>query len=144
MSLPRLLALLLLTLACAAPAAAQDASHVPTTWRLLDYIAVDYAGAISAGEVISDAEYAEMREFSISVHDKLEALPSNAAKPRLIASGQKLRAAIDSKAAPATVAQLARGLAADLLRAYPVALGPARAAQGKGPGDGGAPAGAES
>ena len=122
-----MLVLLLLTLVCAAPAAAQDASPAPTAWRLLDYIAVDYAGAVSGGKVVNEAEYAEMREFSASVHDKLEALPPSAAKPRLIASGQKLRAAIDSKAAPAAVAQLARGLAADLLRAYPVALGPTQA-----------------
>ncbi|HJU77344.1 MAG TPA: FTR1 family protein [Sphingomicrobium sp.] len=126
MSLPRLL-LLCLTLACAAPAAAQDSSQVPTVWRLLDYIAVDYSGAVSGGKIVNAAEYAEMREFSASVHNKLEALPQNAAKPQLIAADQRLRAAIDSKAAPARVAELARALASDLLRAYPVALGPAKA-----------------
>lgn len=126
MSLPRLL-LCLLALACAAPAAAQDASQVPTAWRLLDYIAVDYSGAVSGGKVVNQAEYAEMREFSASVHDKLEALPPNPAKPRLLSAGQSLRAAIDSKAASAKVAELARALASDLLRAYPVALGPGKA-----------------
>jgi high-affinity iron transporter len=127
MSLPRLLLLCLLTLACAAPASAQDASQVPTAWRLLDYIAVDYSGAVSGGKIVNAAEYAEMREFSASVHNKLEALPQNAAKPQLIAADQRLRAAIDSKAAAARVAELARALASDLLRAYPVALGPAKA-----------------
>ena len=126
MSLPRLL-LCLLALACAASAAAQDASQVPTAWRLLDYIAVDYSGAVSGGKVVNQAEYAEMREFSASVHDKLEALPPNPAKPRLLSAGQSLRAAIDSKAASAKVAELARALASDLLRAYPVALGPGKA-----------------
>lgn len=126
MSLPRLL-LCLLALACAAPAATQDASQVPTAWRLLDYIAVDYSGAVSGGKVVNQAEYAEMREFSASVHDKLEALPPNPAKPRLLSAGQSLRAAIDSKAASAKVAELARALASDLLRAYPVALGPGKA-----------------
>ena len=33
-------------------------------WQLLDYIAVDYAGAVSGGAVVSEAEYAEMIEFA--------------------------------------------------------------------------------
>jgi high-affinity iron transporter len=116
---------LLVALAAASPAAAVD-NPVQTSWRLLDYIAVDYPGAVSGGRVVSQSEYAEMREFSASVHEKLQALPAKPEKPRLMAADQRLRTAIETKADARTVAQLARGLGSDLLRAYPVALGPRR------------------
>ena len=103
------------------------ANPVETSWRLLDYIAVDYAGAVSGGRVKSAAEYAEMQEFSASVHDRLAALPSSPRKADLIRSEQRLRQAIDQKADAAEVARLARALGSDLLKAYPVALGPKKA-----------------
>ena len=40
-------------------ARAQDtAPSAEVAWRLLDYIAVDYPGAVSMGRIISEAEYA--------------------------------------------------------------------------------------
>ena len=41
-----------------------EGAEVRTTWRLLDYIAVDYSAAVSNGQVIDDFEYSEMVEFS--------------------------------------------------------------------------------
>ncbi|WP_247479101.1 hypothetical protein [Bradyrhizobium sp. CW9] len=32
-------------------------SDVETTWRLLDYIAIDYAGAVSQGQISSPSEF---------------------------------------------------------------------------------------
>ncbi|HEX8535726.1 MAG TPA: hypothetical protein VF662_16320, partial [Allosphingosinicella sp.] len=46
-----------------APASAAD-GDVQTTWRLLDYVAVDYSGAVSGGKIVNPAEYDEMLEFS--------------------------------------------------------------------------------
>ena len=34
-------------------------------WQLLDYLAVDYGGAVRDGKVISASEYAEMQEFCL-------------------------------------------------------------------------------
>src|SRR5215213_11200035 len=113
-SLRLLLGLIALALA-AAPASAA-AAPVQTTWRLLDYIAVDYSGAVSGGKVVSDAEFAEMREFSRSVQDQLAALPNKPARASLVTGGQRLRLAIDRKAPPSEVAELARGLASELVR----------------------------
>ena len=121
----RFLSLWVIMLFCwAAPAIAKDDS-VQTSWRLLDYIAVDYPGAVSdSGKVLSDPEYAEMREFSGSVRQNLNALPDKPAKRDLLAKSQQLGAAIDAKAPPQTIARLARSLGSDLLGAYPVPLGP--------------------
>jgi high-affinity iron transporter len=120
-------AILILTSVTAARVSAAPTEDVQTTWRLLDYIAVDYAGAVKGGQVISAAEYAEMREFSASVADKVNALPANPAKPGLITGGSVLQRAIASKASPEDVAGLSRSLGQQLLAAYPVPLGPKQA-----------------
>ena len=116
-----------LTLAMA-PAAAQSAASptegVQTAWRLLDYLAVDYGGAVAGGKVVSASEYAEMREFSASVHERIGALPAKSEKAQLLAGSARLQDAIERKAAPPEVARIARTLGGDLLRAYPVTMGP--------------------
>jgi len=122
---PLLYALLLL---CGAPAAAQSgAAEVQTTWRLLDYIAVDYAGAVSNGRVISQLEYDEMLEFSSSVEERMGKLPAGPARASLVDGSKALRSAIAAKAPPPAIDKQARALAADLLKAYPVPLAPAKA-----------------
>lgn len=110
------------------PAMAQDEGpSAAVAWRLLDYIAVDYPGAVSEGRIVSEAEYAEMREFSVSVRSRIDALPASSAKPQLLAEAGALVTAVDRRAEPAAVARQARSLAADLLKAYPVPLAPRQA-----------------
>jgi high-affinity iron transporter len=101
-----------------------DPATVQTAWRLLDYLAVDYGGAVADGKVKSPSEYAEMSEFSASVQTRLGTLSPSPAKAALITKADELKASIASKASPGAVAALAHGLAADLLAAYPVPLAP--------------------
>lgn len=112
-----------LTLLCAGPVWAKDAD-VQTTWRLLDYVAVDYGGAVSGGRVVSTSEFAEMNEFAGQIVSRLGQLPDKPAKAGLIRSANQLRASVAAKAEPSTVALQARSLAAALLAAYPVPLAP--------------------
>lgn len=120
----RLLAFLLACL-LSAPAAAQPAgAQVQTTWRLLDYVAVDYPEAVRGGRVVNELEYTEMRDFSTAVRQQIDALPTHAAKAGLARRAGELQQAIAARAEPPRIAELARSLAADLLRAYPVALAP--------------------
>ena len=120
--------LALTALAAALPArAATVADEVQTSWRLLDYIAVDYREAVSGGRIINPAEYQEMAEFSASVSERLAALPAGAARAALIADAKALQTAIAAKAEPALIAASARLIASRLLSAYPVPLAPARA-----------------
>lgn len=95
-----------------------------TIWRLLDYIAVDYAGAVSSGRVVNADEYAEMTEFSATVVRRLDQLPATGARATLVRDAVALRAAIVAKADPGAVAISARHLARGLLAAYPVPLAP--------------------
>src|ERR1043165_2473301 len=101
----------LLALIVASPAAAQQ-GDVQTSWRLLDYLAVDYPGAVQGGRVVSASEYKEMGEFAGSVGERIGALPQKPEKARLVAGAEALKAAIAGKAAPDDVARLAHGLAA--------------------------------
>ena len=101
-----------------------EGAEVRTTWRLLDYIAVDYSAAVSNGQVIDDFEYSEMVEFSSTVGEQVAALPDVSAKPGLIAMSVDLRQAIEKKAPVERVSRLARALGGSLLEAYPVPLAP--------------------
>lgn len=117
-------AFMMMTLATSARA---DDGDVQTAWRLLDYLAVDYGGAVSGGRVKSATEYAEMTEFASTVSTRLNALPPRPKRPALIAGAKRLEAVIARKGPERDVAVIARGLAADLLQTYPVPLAPAEA-----------------
>jgi high-affinity iron transporter len=110
----------------AAPAiAATPAEEVQTSWRLLDYIAVDYPEAVRDRKVVNAAEYQEMNEFSASVVERLAALPAKPARAGLLRDAEGLQQAIESKADKSDIAERARSLGSALLAAYPVPLAPA-------------------
>jgi high-affinity iron transporter len=72
-------------------AAKAETSDVETTWRLLDYIAVDYAGAVTHGAVTSPSEYAEQNEFAATVAEKLAALPPKPERQALLTEAARLQ-----------------------------------------------------
>ncbi|NUQ17371.1 MAG: c-type cytochrome, partial [Sphingomonas sp.] len=100
-------------------------SDVQTTWQMLNYMSVDYSGAVANGKVVSQSEYGEMREFAGSVRQQIAGLPPSAAKADLLAKADRFVAAVDRKESPAEIRSLADDLGNDLLKAYPVALAPA-------------------
>lgn len=125
----RIIKLVLTLLAMTASAGALAASPkeaVQTSWRLLDYVAVDYAGAVKDGRILSESEFAEMREFTATAESQIGGLPKSSAQPALAAQAAALRSKVEAKAPPPLVAQMARQLGAGLLRAYPVPLAPAQ------------------
>lgn len=109
--------------ALAAPASGQTAP-AQTIWRLLDYVAVDYPGAVAGGRVINKAEYVEMEEFSSSIQARISELPPHTARAELLRDAKGLKAAVTSKAEPSLIASSARQLGRKLLAAYPVPLAP--------------------
>ena len=113
----------LLLLVAAASANAQVAP-TQTIWRLLDYMAVDYGGAVAGGRVINPVEYKEMVEFAGSVRGRMAALPEGPTRAVLVRDADALGAAIAEKADPKVVGASAKRLAAALLAAYPVPLAP--------------------
>ncbi|TAJ81811.1 cytochrome c/FTR1 family iron permease [Reyranella sp.] len=122
----RAITLCVLLIASFIPASAirADNANVLTVWRLLDYMAIDYRDAVRDGEIINANEYAEMVEFAGTVKDKLDNVPPSSAKADLQKQASELQTAIGRKATPEVVATLARSLAADLIKAYPIPLAP--------------------
>ena len=120
--------LILLALAlCLSVTANAEEPDVRTTWRLLDYIAVDYASAVSDGRVADEFEYREMVEFSDVVARQVAAFPDTKDNQALIRRSDQLRALIANKEPAERVGRFARALAASLLTAYPVPLAPSQA-----------------
>ncbi|WP_449498736.1 FTR1 family protein [Brevundimonas sp.] len=115
---------LALTWAGQAQAQVPTASDAQVAWRLLDYVSVDYAGAVADGTVINPAEYGEMTEFAGQIRARIDGLPQTGAKAGLVRSATALEGRIRSRAAPDVVGAEAKALAGALLAAYPSPLAP--------------------
>jgi len=127
--MPRFLALMLACMLLALPlrgALAQDETAGRLV-HLLDYIGVDYGGAVVDGAVVSEAEYAEMQEFTASVVELMGGLPQKPGHDELAAQAAALRAAVDGKAPAAEVAGLAVQLKTRVGALYELRLAPQRA-----------------
>ncbi|HTO02830.1 MAG TPA: cytochrome c/FTR1 family iron permease [Opitutus sp.] len=120
----RSLVLCWLAFSLAATAARADTASVQVVWRLLDYIAVDYPGAVNNGAVISESEFAEMTEFATTARQRIAELPASSAQPDLQRRAEALQTLIADRASAKAVAAAALSLAADLIKAYPVPLVP--------------------
>lgn len=117
---------LLIGWAASLPVRAESPAANPRqAWQMLDYIAVDYPGAVQGGHIVAAGEYAEMQEFAGAVQKQLAGLAATPQQPALMAQADRLAAAVAAKADPAQVAALARGLADDLLASYPIGAVPA-------------------
>ena len=122
---PRWLVGLVLALFAIAPAhGATPEQQAQATWRLLDYIAVDYREAVEAGRIKNQLEYDEMQEFSATAVANLGSLPAKPERARLVAAGKALQSSIAAKSPPTRVAAQANDLGSKLLAAYPVPLVP--------------------
>ena len=110
---------LLVLLLSAAAAAAQTAdADVRQAWQLLDYIAVDYGGAVADGKVVSDGRIrgdARVLRHRARTHRRVAEHPQHAA---LLAQADGLIALVQRRADAAQVAQAAHALADGLLAAY--------------------------
>ena len=129
MRLPTSLTAFILFVVCcfSAPASVRaDTSPAQTAWRLLDYVSIDYGGAVADGRVVSAPEYAEMMEFGERIRTYVIALPPTPAQPSLVKQAEALQSAIGRKAPESEIAGLAKALASDLLAAYPMPLAPSK------------------
>jgi len=79
--------------AAQAQPAAQEVD-VRQLWQLIDYVAVDYGGAVSQGRVVSEGEYAEMREFTQNAEEQSHALPLSSSQQAIAAAVADLESAL--------------------------------------------------
>jgi len=106
----------------AEPPGADDAQRAI---HLLDYVAVDYAGAVRDGAVTSETEYAEQLEFAERLHGHFEKLGIAPSDP-LARSLAELDTALHARAPADDVARRARALGVALRDRFPVPSVPPR------------------
>lgn len=105
--------------------AADPQAEARQAWQLLDYIGVDYAGAVRAGQVIEPGEYGEMQEFAATVRSKVAGLPATPEQGALLVAAERLQAAVGALEEPEVIAKIAHALAGELLTAYRIDAAPA-------------------
>jgi len=115
---------LMLSIGLLAAAAQDSETTAQMAWRLLDYIAVDYAEAVSGGEISNQAEYEEMQEFSASARERIAALPPTPEQHVLLRHADELMLAIAQKAEADEVTLKSRMLADSIFRTYPMSIAP--------------------
>ena len=111
-------------LALPATAAGANDDKANTVIHMLDYISVDYPETVENGKVKDEAEYKEQREFAGQVAALLQQLSTIAATDALLGKARTLLARIDAKAPGTEISTAARGLSADVIQAYGVAVAP--------------------
>lgn len=116
-------ALVLLGLAWARPAAADDAAS--RLVALLDYVGGDYKNSVQGGRVVSEPEYREMKEFAVRIGELGGQLQPDA-RAEIEPALKQVTAAIERKADALEVAELARAVKDKLVARYGIATHPRR------------------
>ncbi|WP_255583225.1 cytochrome c/FTR1 family iron permease [Duganella sp. sic0402] len=114
----------LLAIGTASAQASDPSAGARQLWQLIDYVAVDYGGAVENGKVASTSEYAEMLDFTDNAAKQAAGLPPHASQAAVVAAVTDLRAAVMAKADAAEVKRLAHHANALLIAAYPIPVAP--------------------
>lgn len=123
-----IMAILALFALQARPVIAQEqGSGAASIIHLLDYVGVDYAGAVQDGKIRSADEYKEMREFAERAVSLMQALPDNPSRAALVEQARRFSALVEQRASPKAVAQASADLRRALVAAYDVQAAPRRA-----------------
>lgn len=124
-TLSRPLALLALAIGLAAgPAMADEPDPFAPILHALDYLAVDYAGAVKDGKILDQGEYDEQVEFAASVPTMIAGLPARPERAALEATAAGLLAAIRAKRSAGEVAAVAGDLRRRIIDLYEVRVAP--------------------
>jgi high-affinity iron transporter len=99
----------------------------PTILHMLDYVGVDYAGAVEGGKIKNADEFKEMIEFTTQVVTLLKTLPANPQQATLIVDAEKLAVMVHEKASAEEIATAAARLRWAIIGAYKMAVAPKRA-----------------
>ena len=128
MTLPpwRLLGVLLLSSLFVLSPASRAADQTALV-QLVEYVGADYINAVQDGEIVSEAEYAEMDEFSALLSEGIAALPEADGKDTLLRQARELEAAVDNKAPEARIQGLAQKIRGSLVAVYGLPVVPKQA-----------------
>lgn len=92
--------------------------------QLIDYVGVDYSGAVKDKQVINEAEYAEMLDFVAGITQQLVDLPEHSVKSELIDNTQTLVLLVQQKESAEKIRQLTTKMHQDIINAYDIVVVP--------------------
>jgi high-affinity iron transporter len=118
-----LVALLVLTISAGPGAPAEPDPFTPII-HVLDYIAVDYPGAVREGRILDQGEYDEQLEFATSARGMIAVLPARPERAALEATAAGLLRAIQDKRPGEDVAAIAADLRRRIIDLYEVPVAP--------------------
>ncbi len=103
---------------------ADERSTAENLVHTLDYLAVDYPGAVANGQVINAREYAEQWEFTQQTAQQIEQLAPRADQKALREQAQRLVSAVQAHDPGDAVAKLSNELAVNLIQEFALAVAP--------------------
>ncbi|HEB82694.1 MAG TPA: c-type cytochrome [Gammaproteobacteria bacterium] len=118
------LRLFILLLIFTSAATATEPSKTRQLLQLIDYVGVDYAGAVVDGRVENPAEYNEMRDFSAGILQQVNDLPEHPAKAELIQMAGRLAQLVEQKQPAEKVRQLGSEMHRRIIEAYNIIVVP--------------------
>ena len=95
--------------------------------QLIDYIGVDYEGAVDNGEVINQGEYGEMKDFSHGIAEKIVGLDSSGQKTYLLEQSKKLINLIEAGADIASIREITADMRQAIVNNFNVTVTPRKA-----------------
>lgn len=105
---------------------AGEADPAPIILHILDYVAVDYPGAVKDGKLLDAGEYKEQLEFVTQARALITRLAPRPERADLLAQAARLIALVRDKRPGADVAALAGELRWALIAAYQIQVAPKR------------------
>jgi len=101
-----------------------DQKSAQTILHMLDYVSVDYGGAVILERVLNEGEYKEQLEFAKQSTKLVQNLPEDPRRADLIAQAESLTVMILDKAPAANVHDAAQQLRRDIIEIYNVSIAP--------------------
>lgn len=106
------------------PASAADQTKTRQLLQLIDYVGVDYAGAVAGGQVENPAEYNEMRDFTAGILQQINDLPEHPVKAGLVQQAGQLAQLVEQKQPAEAIRQLTASMHRKIIDAYRIIVVP--------------------
>jgi high-affinity iron transporter len=97
-----------------------------TILHMLDYVSVDYGGAVLYGKVLNESEFTEQLGFADQAADLVHRMPDHPNKAVLVAQAAEIATLVRGKAPADHVSILAQRLRGSIIEAYQVPVAPRR------------------
>ncbi|HFD80077.1 MAG TPA: c-type cytochrome [Gammaproteobacteria bacterium] len=106
------------------PIAAQAGPQENQLLQLIDYVGVDYGGAVADGRIVNESEYGEMQDFATAIRETAERLPDSATATQLRNQAKRLQSLVEKRADADTVAALTATMRQQLIDGFRIESAP--------------------